>query len=107
MGVKGAMIVGTRKNADLKQPSCVSLVNCNVLHCLQLRSPGLRANASGNGTWSPHSCMVSSGVGQLFAYSHRPQKISGHRVWKGSQLAYATTSPLHGSGRITSLPLYF
>jgi hypothetical protein len=52
MGVKGAMIVGTRKDADLKQPSCVSFVNCNILHCLQLRSPGPRANASGNGTWS-------------------------------------------------------
>ncbi|KAF7587639.1 hypothetical protein BBP40_006923 [Aspergillus hancockii] len=58
------MVDGTRKNAALKQPSRVSFVDCSVLRCLHLRSPGPRANASGNGTWSPHSCTVLSGIGQ-------------------------------------------
>jgi hypothetical protein len=108
MGVKRAMIGGTRKNADLKQPSRVSFVDWNVLRCLHLRSPGPRANASGNGTGSPYSCTVFIRGRPTLPYGHRPKKRSlGTPYGKAAKVAYATTSSLHGSGRITSLRLYF
>jgi hypothetical protein len=59
-----AMIGDTRKNSAQKQPSRVSFVDCNVLHCLHFKSHGSRANASESGGWSPHNCTILSGVGQ-------------------------------------------